>query len=187
MAEAHERVGVLAALLRQLVVVGGEVGEVLGEGAARRGPRRLLQRVERDLHLGPLEEPPAAADPERHAGAAERLFEQRRLRVDAVEHGDARPARHPTRARRARPRATPRASSSSVSYAVTTGAGPSGRAARCAVRRREEPSTAPAAGDDLRGGAVVAAERTTPTSGNRSGGKCAVNRTRKVGSAPANP
>ena len=91
-AEAHDRVDVLAPLLRQLVVGGRrEVGEVLGERAARRRPRRLLQGVERHLDLGPLEEPPAATDTERHAGATERLFEERRLRVDAVEDGDARP------------------------------------------------------------------------------------------------
>ncbi len=99
MPEAHERVGVLAAFLGEVFGVGGEVGEVLDERTGGRLACALAEVVERDLHLGAVEEATAAAHAERHAGARERLLEQRRLRVDAVEHGHARP-RQVARSRR---------------------------------------------------------------------------------------
>src|SRR4029079_17864667 len=69
----------------------GEVGEVLSERSGGRGAGRLAERVERDLHLGPLQETPPTAYAERHPGTAEGFFERSGLCVDAVEHGDAPP------------------------------------------------------------------------------------------------
>ena len=60
-------------------------------GRARRLAGGLAELVERDLHLGAVEEAAAAAHAERDPGAGEGLLEQRRLRVDAVEHRHARP------------------------------------------------------------------------------------------------
>ena len=65
--ETHERVGVLAPFLGEVLGVGGEVGEVLDERTARVPRARSCGVVERDLHLGAVEEATAAAHAERHA------------------------------------------------------------------------------------------------------------------------
>src|SRR5207344_2097647 len=75
-AEAADRLDVLSAFLGH---VGGAVGQGLqlaGERHAGLFTRALAERVQRDLDLGPVEESPAAADPERDAFAPQRLLEQ---------------------------------------------------------------------------------------------------------------
>ena len=89
--EADEGVGVLAALLGERRGGLGEIGEVLLEHPRRRRPRVLAQVVERDLHLGSVEEAAAPSHAEGDPDSTEGLLELHRLRVDPVEHGDARP------------------------------------------------------------------------------------------------
>ena len=107
MAEADDRLAVRALVVGGLGGVDDEIGEVLGEVAARRRAGVLLQLVERAAHLGPVHERAVAADAERDPGAPQRLLERRRLRVHAVQHREVRPApaRRARRAAAARRRA----------------------------------------------------------------------------------
>ena len=89
--QPHQRVGVLAPFLGQILGVGGEVGEVLVEGSGWCGAGRGAQMVQRDLHFRPFEESTATAHAEGDALARERLLEQRRLRVHPIEDRHPRP------------------------------------------------------------------------------------------------
>ena len=65
--EAQDRVEVLAAFLAAERLAGGEVGELVGEGAARRGLLHRAKLVEHGPHLGPVHEPAGAGHAHRHA------------------------------------------------------------------------------------------------------------------------
>ena len=90
--EPHERVGVLAPFLGELVGVGDEVGEVLAERPAGRRP--CASPAAHRARAAPRDGRGTACRRARASGcpAGERLLERRRLRVDAVEHRELRPA-----------------------------------------------------------------------------------------------
>ena len=121
-----------------------------------------------DLDLGPLEEPATAAHAERDAGAAERLFEQRRLRVDPVEDGEARP-------RHVRSMGGAKRASNAARF-VVVGVVRGDRRERALRPRRAHRGTVPGGSEhrargrhDLRGGAVVAPETNDPDVGEPLG------------------